>query len=127
MITRAQVDELEKLTGQLDKLHIELSALSKKSPNDAVNKFKLKFVNTILTECNSLLGKNYKPFAEFDIFNPDDVPSNSDVTFIASQYMSALEKFRSDSIKMAHGSWQYDMKDNDGTIRTAPPAKLKKS
>jgi len=126
MITTSQVDLLEKLMGQLENIHIELSALSKKSPNDAVNPFKLKFVNLALLECNGLLGSEGKPFPDFELFDPDAVPSNSDVTFIVSQYLSALEKFRSDNVKVSSGVWVYDVDEHGVSIRTAMPAKLKR-
>ncbi len=121
-----QIDELEKLIGQLDGLHSELAALAKKSPNDAVNSFKLRFVNDALTKCNEFLGRKYKPFEEFDQFNEDDVPSNSDVTLMLSQYMRSLEKYRSDNIYLDFGSWYYRTKNSDEKIRTGPPNKLKK-
>jgi len=126
MLKRSQVDDLEKLIGQLDSLHSELTALAKKSPNDAVNTFKLSFVNTTIDNCNRFLGNNYKPFNDFDQFDKDDVPSNSDLTFIIAQYMQAMEKFRSDNIYKDYRSWYYKIRGSDEKIRTAPPAKLKK-
>lgn len=127
MLKRVQVDNLEKLIGQLDSLHVELTALAKKSPNDAVNNFKLSFVNTTIGNCNKLLGKKYKPFEDFDQFDTDDVPSNSDLTFIIAQYMQALEKFRSDNLTTdSLGRWVYDLEDSEENIRTTTPAKLRK-
>src|ERR1035437_4978603 len=86
MITRAKADQLEKLAGQLKGIHEELSALAKKSPNDGVNSFKLKFANMVLSQCNELLEANYRPVGALKQFDPDDLPSNSDVTFIFAQY-----------------------------------------
>ena len=126
MIKRAVADRLEKLTGQLEGIHAELSALAKRSPNDAVNSFKLKIVNAVLLQCNEMLGEGYRPIGEFKEFNPDDVPSNSDVTFVASQYLQALEKFRSDNIKNDVGYWQYDLPQKEREMRTGPPATLRK-
>lgn len=126
MLKLIQIDELEKLIGQLDSLHSELAALAKKSPNDAVNSFKLHFVNSALTKCNKFLGEEYKPFEEFNQFNDDDVPSNSDVTLTLSQYMQSLEKYRSDNIYESWGAWYYKTADSDETIQTGPPIKLKK-
>ena len=123
---RTQIDELEKLIGQLESFHTELAALSKKSPNDAVNTFKLRFVNTTLKNCNTFLCKKYKPFDDFNQFNIDDVPSNSDLTFIIAQYMQATEKFRWDNIYEDYPEWYYRIEDSDEEIRTAPPAKIKK-
>ncbi len=126
MLKRIQVDELEKLIGQLESLHSELTALAKKSPNDAVNKFKLRFVNASLDNCNKLLGQRYRPFNDFEQFDIDEVPSNSDLTFIISQYMPAMEKFRADNITTGSHGWQYDIEDSDEKIRTSAPAKLRK-
>ena len=77
--------------------------LAKKSPKDAVNEFKLKFINTVLSQCNSLFGKDNRPFADFETFAADSLPSNSDVTFILSQYIECAEKFRSDNIRIYSG------------------------
>ena len=123
---RTQIDELEKLIGQLESFYKELAVLSKKSPNDAVNKFKLRFVNMTLKNCNAFLCKKYKPFDDFNQFDMDDVPSNSDLTFIIAQYMQAMEKFRSDNIYEDYPEWYYKIEDSDEEIRTAPPAKIKK-
>ncbi len=126
MLNRDQVDELEKLIGQLDSFHSEITILAKKSMNDAVNPFKLKFINTTVKSCNKLLGSKYKPFDDFDQFDTDEVPSNSDITFIISQYMQSMEKFRSDNLKMDAGRWVYNIEGDGHTVRTSPPAKLSK-
>lgn len=123
---RTQIDKLEILIGQLDSSYKEFTILSKKSPNDGVNTFKLRFVNTTLKNCNTFLGKKYKPFDDFNQFDIDDVPSNSDITLIIAQYMKAMEKIRSDNIYDDMGEWYYRIEDSNETIRTAPPAKLKK-
>ena len=125
-LKRIQIDELEKLIGQLESIYKELAVLSKKSPNDAVNTFKIRFVNVTLKNCNAFLCKKYKPFDDFNQFNIDDVPSNSDLTFIIAQYMQAMEKFRSDNIYEDFHKWYYRIKDSDEKICTAPPAKIKK-
>jgi hypothetical protein len=98
--------------------------LAKKSPKDAVNEFKLKFVNLVLAECNSLFGEK-RPFAEFEIFSIDNLPSNSDVTFIISQYIECAEKFRADNIRMYSGAWWWKIdREEQPTVRTAPPKKI---
>ena len=126
MITREEADQLEKLMGQLGGIHGELAALSKKRPSDAVNAFKLKFVNVVLLQCNEILGADYSPIGDFQEFNSDDVPSNSDVTFVAAQYLQALEKFRSDNVILFQGRWLYDLPKNTPEMRASAPAKLKK-
>jgi hypothetical protein len=123
---RADVDGLEKLMGQFKSIHAEVSALAKKSPNDAVNSFKIKFINTTVTNCNKFFGQNYKPFEDFDVFDIDDVPSNSDVTFIISQYLESLEKYRADNIRNNMGRWYFVLEDTKEEIQTAQPMKLQK-
>ena len=41
---RSEIDLFEKLKAQLDGIYQELSLLAKRSPNDGVNPFKLKFI-----------------------------------------------------------------------------------
>lgn len=74
-MTQQEVDTFEKVQSQLEGLHTEISSLSKKSQNDALNKFKLKFVNQILTGANKLLGDKYRPFPDFNLFDEVDLPT----------------------------------------------------
>ncbi|AFZ57345.1 hypothetical protein H6G54_25600 [Anabaena cylindrica FACHB-243] len=101
---RKDVDEFEKISGQMQGFYDELSVLSKKSPNDGVNKFKLNFVNKLLNDSNEFLGEKYRPFEDFDI---DDVPINSDVVFILSQYLQCFEKLRADNVKYKSTNWYW--------------------
>jgi hypothetical protein len=122
---REDVDKFEKTVAQLEALHSEVSVLLKKSPKDALNQFKLKLVNSILQEANSILGDTYKPFPDFLSFDQDDVPSNSDVTFILAQYLNCMEKLRSDHIDIQSGNrWYWCVDGEEPSIRTSPPKKL---
>jgi len=48
---------------------------------------------------NRVHSKKYKPFPDdFDQFEKDDIPNNSDVVLILSHYLTALEKVRCDNI-----------------------------
>jgi len=95
-----QVETFLKLQPQLKSAYEEISLLSKKKPTDALNKFKLKFINSILVRANEILGEKYKPFPnEFDLFNEDDMPNNGDVVFILSHYLTSLEQLRCDHIE----------------------------
>ncbi len=121
------VSTFEKLVAQLQSLHSEITALGKKSPKDAVNTFELKFINSALEKCNAFLGEEYRPFDDFSTFSSDDVPSNSDVTFIISQYIECAEKFRADNIFTRHSWWFWKIdgeSEDKATIRTASPRKL---
>lgn len=130
---RKDVDQFEKLSAQLQGVYDELSILSKKSPVDAVNKFKLGFVNTLLQEANGLLDVKHRPFKEFEVFNVDDVPLNSDVVFILAQYLQCLEKWRTDNLENRMGYWYWVVKGEKGEgdengniyIRTTRPDRVK--
>jgi len=92
-----QIEEFIKLLLQVDKLLNDFIELSKKKPNDAVNKFKLKIANNLLVIANKILTKKYMPFEDFDLFDEDNLPTNSDVVLIIAQYVACLKKFGRDS------------------------------
>ena len=127
-MTKEQVDTFEKLQAQLGGLHTEISALSKKSQNDALNKFKLKFVNQILSDANLFLGEKYKPFNDFDLFDENDMPTNSDAAMMLTQYLNCFEKLRADNIKMADSfpyHWLWLVDGRQSSIRTVTPNIIK--
>lgn len=128
------VDRFEKLSGQLTGVYDEMSLLSKKSPTDAVNKFKLKFINQQIAECNAMLSARYRPFDDFDQFSEDDIPQNSDVVFIVAQYLQCLEKLRADNVVQRAGTWYWKVQGKKGEpvdenglifVRTIRPKHLK--
>ena len=102
MKKRSDIDKFEKVEAQLNALHTELGVLSKKKPDDGINPFKLKLVNSVLEKANDLLEEKYKPFSDFELFDQDDVPTNSDVVMILAQYLSCMEKLRSDNIHITN-------------------------
>lgn len=114
----------EKSQAQLQALFEEMSTLSKKKPDDAVNKFKLRFINQVITTSNTLLNDEYIPFSDFDRFDEDDLPTNSDVVIILSQYLNCLEKLRADNIMQQLSQWYWRINGKVSDIRTAPPKKI---
>jgi hypothetical protein len=124
-LKKEEVETLEKIMGQLEGLHREMSALAKKSPNDGINPFKLRFLNSALTVANNLLGTEYKPLDGFEQFDSDDLPTNSDATFVFTSYLEELERMRADNIFNNYGEWRFKLSDSDNVIRTAPPRKIK--
>lgn len=127
-MTKIEIDTFEKLQAQLEGLHTEISALSKKSQNDALNKFKLKFVNQLLSEANQLLGEKYKPFKDFLLFEENDMPTNCDVAMMLTQYLNCLEKLRADNIKKGDGYsqlWFWVIDGKLSNIRTVMPKIIK--
>jgi hypothetical protein len=125
-VKREDVGRFEKLKAQLDSLYQEISILAKKSPNDAVNAFKIRFVNLTLDEYNKCLGDRYKPFPGFETFSVEDMPSNSDVALIIAQHIECAEKFRADNIKYNYGdlNWYWKLDDKGEQIVTSAPKKI---
>ena len=133
-MTKAEIDFFEKTQTQLEGMYEDISLLSKKSQNDAVSLFKLKFINKILIDSNKVLGKNYKPFEDFEIFEESNIPTNSDSVMILTQYINCFEKFRGDNVfstrtfdgSKAVYNW-YWITDNNktGIYETSEPKKIK--
>ena len=127
-MNKQDVDRFEKIQTQLHGLHMEISTLSKKSQNDALNKFKLKFVNQLISAANELLNDDDKPFKDFSLFDEDDIPTNSDVVMMLTQYLNCLEKLRTDNIMQEDESpwyWYWVTEGKISDIRTVAPQKNK--
>ena len=122
------IQEFEKLIGQLKALHAEISQLSKKSPNDGINTFKLTLINRAILRANTILGVEYVPLDDFEGFNEDDVPSNSDITMVIAQYLEEAERYRSNHVGQKHagGMYYYKVGGKLTDVRAAPPTWSKK-
>ena len=116
-----KIEKFEKLHIQIKDMYNELSSLSKKSPDGAINKFKLKFINQLIEEANQFLKERYKPFADFEKFEEEDIPFNSDVVMIISQYIKCLERFKYDNVKLLSGNWYWNLSDSKDEVKTARP------
>ncbi len=95
-IDEAQVRVFEKTEAQLEGFYDEIAGIAKKRPDDPINKFKLTFINQMLTNANQLLGDVYGPFPDFEAFDVDELPTASDVAMMLSQYLRAMDKCRKD-------------------------------
>ena len=127
METKEDVEQLEKLTGQLQGMYAEISALAKKSPNDSVNAFKLRMINKVIEMGNAVLGEKYKPFDDFESFDANDAPTTSDITMVLAQYMEEAERFRSDNVMIKAGvRWYYIVNGDISDIQSGPPTKIGK-
>ena len=125
MNSAEEVQDFERLEQQVHSMLTEVSELSKKKPNDGLNKFKLKLVNVLLERMNKVLGSQ-KPFTDFETFDEDDLPTNSDVVVVLSQYAAAIFQFRventnSDSI----GRWYWRLSGNQDSLPTRRPDEFK--
>ncbi len=119
-----EVENFEKNEAKLRKIYEEISILSKKKPDDAINEFKLEVINKIIRECNKIL-KNDKPFKDFEKFDKDLIPSNSDAVVILSQYIGCFEKVRSENTVEDYGDTFYWLIDNEkSNIRSSPPKQI---
>jgi hypothetical protein len=122
----SEVEKFEKAQLQLEGLYKEVKILSSKRPDDAINKFKLRLINQLLENANGILQKKNLPFKDFLIFDEDEIPTNSDVIFILSGYLSAFEKVRSENIEETFGEWYWKVDGKGTKIKTARPKKLVK-
>lgn len=123
-----EIEKFEKVQTQLDALYAELSSLSKKAADEPVNKFKLRFINQVISEANSIMKNRYKPFDDFSSFNEDDLPTNSDVTLMISQYLNCMEELRVANIEESdYGGWYWLVNGKESSIQTPSPKKLRRN
>ncbi len=115
------VEFFEKTQSQMQALHDEMGALAKSKPDNPINKFKLKIINEKLKDANTLLTGEFKPLAEFEVFDEAELPTNSDVVIILSQYLRCLEGWRSANVELRPGEgWCWKTKGTK-TIKADPP------
>ncbi len=70
----------------------EVRDLSKKKPDAALNKGKVRILNNVLTDLKSILTK--EPEGKYlELLDDDDVPQNSDAVLVMVQFEAALSAF----------------------------------
>ena len=119
--SEAEVQEFERLEQQLHSMLTEMSELSKKKANDGLNKFKLKLVNVLMEGINRFLG-DQRPFKEFETFDENDLPTNSDVVVMLSQYAAAVFQFRLENTEGLDYKWWWPLPGKGGSIPDQEPA-----
>jgi hypothetical protein len=122
-LKKADVAVFEKVMTQLADLRDQIAVLSKSKPDGLLNVFKLQFVNEKLAEANKVLVGEYKPFASFDAFDADNLPSNSDVVLVLSQYLTCLERWRSSHVYQSLSDYKWYWRVEDGAIEAAAATK----
>ena len=91
--TEKDIEDYSLLKEMLKSQRHEFNLLSKKNPNVQLNLMKVKMVNRVLEPLNEIL--KHEPSHKFlDILSEDDMPTNSDVVLIISQYETAISEFR---------------------------------
>src|SRR5687767_2551216 len=118
-MTRDEINEFERLAALLAGAYAEMQGLAKKNPNDGVNPFKLRLVNSLLISLNRVFGPHLKPVEGFDTFDTDTVPTASDVLFVLSQYVEGLEHVRSQNVAVGLGGrWYWKVDGATSDLRT---------
>ena len=118
-VKKSDVHLFEKVAAQLTALRDELAILSKSKPDNPLNAFKLEFVNEKLAEANTILVGDYKPFGSFTAFDSENLPSNSDVVLVLSQYLTCLERWRSAHVYYEVTDFEWHWRLEDGDIKAA--------
>jgi hypothetical protein len=91
--TKEKSQTHETMTPLLKAMYSEFKELSKKKPDAAVGKSKIKIVNRLLERVQTVLSDE-ESIGFLDMLDEDDVPQASDVTLILSQYVAAMSAFR---------------------------------
>lgn len=87
------IEDYELLKDMLYSQKCEFDLFSKKNPNEHLNSMKIKMVNRVLEPLKELF--KHEDFYKFlDILNEEELPTNSDVVLIISQYETAIHCFR---------------------------------
>lgn len=93
--TSREKSELHEVTMPLLKaMNLEFKELSKKKPEAVLSKSKVKIINRLLDSCRKVLDSE-QSLNYLDLMDEDDVPQNSDVVLMLSQYVAAMQQFES--------------------------------
>ncbi|MBE9487920.1 MAG: hypothetical protein IMY73_01940 [Bacteroidetes bacterium] len=86
-------EKYEMLYSLVRSVYYEVKELSKKKPDDALNKFKVETLNKILKPVKELM-KDEIYFDFLQLLEVDSLPTNSDATIIIGQYFEMFEQFK---------------------------------
>ncbi len=92
--TNKNIEDYKLLNDMLRSQKKEFDLLSKKKADEQLNPMKIKMVNRVLEPLKELF-KQEESHKFLDTLNEDEMPTNSDVVLIISQYESAIHDFRS--------------------------------
>jgi ribosome-binding ATPase YchF (GTP1/OBG family) len=91
--TEKNIEDYHLLKDMLIAQKHEFDILSSKKSDGQLNKMKIKMVNRVLEPLNELF-KNETSHKFLDVLKEDEMPTNSDVVLIISQYEKALNNFK---------------------------------
>ena len=108
--TKKKVESYEVAMPLLNAIYDEFKAFSKKKPDGALSKNKIAVVNRLLEKCRAVLQS--EPSFEFlDLFDEDDLPQNSDVVLMLSQYVAAMQLFKEAYWRWDNLEWNWCVSD----------------
>lgn len=90
--TEKNIEDYELLKEILHSQRREFDLLSNKKAGEQLNPMKIKMVNRVLEPLKELF-KYEESYKFLDTLNEDDIPTNSDVVLIISQYETAIKRF----------------------------------
>ena len=91
----------------LQVMYSEFKELSKKKPDAAVSKSKIKITNRLLEKVRKVL-EDESQIEFLDLLDEDDIPQVSDVTLILSQYVVAMKTFKKSYYGSLDGGINFD-------------------
>lgn len=115
--TEKDIEDYSLLKDLLKAQKHEFNILSSKKWSEQLNPFKIKILNRILEPLNELF-KNEPTHKFLDTLNEDDLPSNSDVVLIISQYETAITEFKEKYFikDKKHRDWYWSIKIRWNTV-----------
>lgn len=96
--TKKKAELHEVVMPLLQAMYAEFKEFSKKKPDAVLSKSKVQVVNRLLEKCREVL-ESESSLQFLDCLDGDDLPLNSDVILMLSQYVAAMEQFK----KTYHG------------------------
>ena len=92
--TEKNIEDYKLLKDMLHSQKKEFDLLSKKKADGQLNPIKIKMANRVLEPLKEIF-KHEESHKFLDPLNEDEMPTNSDVVLIISQYETAINEFRS--------------------------------
>jgi hypothetical protein len=111
--TQERVDLWQMTTPLLKAMFQQFQELSKKKPEGALNKPKVVMVNRLLEKCREVLADEMT-LQFLDLLDTEQLPQNSDVVLVLSQYDSAMRQFREEHTDRDGIGREWIVEDEDG-------------
>ena len=112
--TDKQIVNFEMLNELADSIYTEMKEFSKKKPDDALNAFKVKNVNRVLTPLKEFL-KDEPTVGFLDLLDDETLPTNSDAILIIGQFKASMDNYRN-KYTNSYRRWK-TVENPDGSLR----------